>query len=54
MCKRAGRGHDPSGVRGTKAGELAVECPACPQPDRNLPEDWRRWPTELQYVVLNP
>ena len=22
-------------------GSLCVECPACPQPGRNLPEDWR-------------
>lgn len=50
MCKRAGRGHDPNGVQGTTQGELAVECPACPQPDRNLPTDWRHWPSKLQYV----
>ncbi|KAF9003812.1 hypothetical protein BDZ89DRAFT_1145888 [Hymenopellis radicata] len=41
MAKEAGRGHDPSGIAGTEEGELAVECPACPHPDRNLPEDWR-------------
>lgn len=52
MCKRGGRGHDPSGVAGTKPGELAVECPACPQPDQNLPTDWRHWPAELQYVSI--
>ncbi|KAF9072844.1 hypothetical protein BDP27DRAFT_1216848, partial [Rhodocollybia butyracea] len=50
MCKRAGRGHDPSGVMGTQPGELAVECPACPHPDRNIPTDWKRWPSELQYL----
>jgi hypothetical protein len=38
--KRAGRGQDPLGVGGTSQGELAVECPACPQPGRNLPADW--------------
>ncbi|KAG1893939.1 uncharacterized protein F5891DRAFT_1131100 [Suillus fuscotomentosus] len=36
----AGRGHDPSGVIATQAGKLAVICPACPQPGRNLPEGW--------------
>ncbi|KAJ7190936.1 hypothetical protein GGX14DRAFT_603100 [Mycena pura] len=35
-----GRGHDPSGVLGTAAGELAIRCPACPQPGVNLPEGW--------------
>jgi hypothetical protein len=38
MLKRAGRGQDPAGVSATKPGELAVECPACPHPGRNLPE----------------
>ncbi|KAJ7473901.1 hypothetical protein B0H11DRAFT_1918709 [Mycena galericulata] len=40
MLKRAGRGHDDSGVRGTKQGELALPCRACPQPGINLPEGW--------------
>ncbi|KAJ7798410.1 hypothetical protein B0H14DRAFT_3092931 [Mycena olivaceomarginata] len=31
MLKRAGWGHNPSGVWGTAAGELAVECPVCPK-----------------------
>ncbi|KAJ7749352.1 hypothetical protein B0H14DRAFT_2636384 [Mycena olivaceomarginata] len=34
MLKRAGRGHDPSGVLGTKEGECALLCPACPSPER--------------------
>ncbi|KAG1784380.1 uncharacterized protein HD556DRAFT_1435459 [Suillus plorans] len=40
MLKRAGRGHDPSGVDATSAGECAVLCPACPHPGKNLPEGW--------------
>lgn len=40
LLKRAGRGHDPAGVDATTQGELAVECPACPHPGRNLPEGW--------------
>jgi hypothetical protein len=40
MLKRAGRGHDRSGVQGTKPGELAVRCPHCPYPGINLPDDW--------------
>jgi hypothetical protein len=39
--KRAGRGHDPSGIEGTRRGGLMVECPACPHPDRNLPNGWQ-------------
>ncbi|TFK51470.1 hypothetical protein OE88DRAFT_1735365 [Heliocybe sulcata] len=40
MLKQAGRGHDPSLSSGTAQGELAVECPACPHPNGNLPEEW--------------
>lgn len=40
--KRAGRGQDPAGVEGTSQGELAVECPACPHPGRNLPDNWQK------------
>jgi hypothetical protein len=38
--KRAGRGHDPAGVANTPTGSVAVECPACPHPGRNLPKGW--------------
>lgn len=40
MLKRAGRGQDPAGASATAQGELAVECPACPHPGRNLPVGW--------------
>ncbi|KAK0488338.1 hypothetical protein EDD18DRAFT_1311308 [Armillaria luteobubalina] len=40
--KQFGRGHEPSGIPGTKQGELALHCPACPQPSINLPPDWRK------------
>ena len=40
MLKRGGRCHDPTGVNGTKRGELAVRCPACPRPEVNLPPNW--------------
>jgi hypothetical protein len=40
MLKRGGRGHDATGVTGTRAGELAVLCPACPHLDINLPDNW--------------
>jgi hypothetical protein len=38
--KRAGRGHEPGGIISTSKGDLMVECPACPHPGRNLPDDW--------------
>jgi hypothetical protein len=40
MLKRSGRGHDPKEVNLTEQGELAIECPACPHPSRNLPDNW--------------
>lgn len=50
MLKRAGRGHDPDGVAATKEGALAVDCPACPQDGRNLPENWRSAPAAVGYI----
>jgi hypothetical protein len=44
MLKRAGRGHDPSGILATSQGECAVLCPACPQPGKNLPDGWELAP----------
>lgn len=41
LLKRSARGHDPTGVAGTKEGECAVLCPACPHPGKNLPQDWQ-------------
>ncbi|KAJ6479819.1 hypothetical protein C8R45DRAFT_1054444 [Mycena sanguinolenta] len=54
MMKRAGRGHDPGGVKGTRQGELALQCRACPQDGKNLPDGWDRinWnamPEDLRY-----
>jgi hypothetical protein len=52
MLKRAGRGHDPEGVNGTREGECAVLCPACPQPGKNLPDNWCDAPSRVQCVFL--
>lgn len=49
--KRAGRGHDPRGIESTSSGELMVECPACPHPGRNLPDDWEK-AGALAYVLF--
>ncbi|KAF7367039.1 CxC2 domain-containing protein [Mycena sanguinolenta] len=49
MLKR-GRGHDPAGIAGTQVGECALLCPACPQPGKNLPPDWRDAPDDKQFL----
>ncbi|KAL5476405.1 hypothetical protein ACEPAI_3410 [Sanghuangporus weigelae] len=50
MLKRAGRGHSATGAAGTEEGELTVECPACPHPDRNLPREWESLPSEKRWI----
>ncbi|KAJ7300391.1 hypothetical protein DFH08DRAFT_725373, partial [Mycena albidolilacea] len=52
MLKRAGRGHAAEGITGTKAGECALLCPACPQPGKNLPCDgsWRHVPQGRRFL----
>lgn len=40
--KRAGRGQDPTGITGTPPGGTVMDCPACPHPGRNLPDNWRQ------------
>ena len=32
-------------------GSLAVECPACPQPDINMDPNWRNCPKDQMYVL---
>ncbi|KAF8868189.1 hypothetical protein BD779DRAFT_1615477 [Infundibulicybe gibba] len=48
--QRAGRGHDPGGSASTKPGECAVLCPACPQPNINLPSGWKDSNPDKQYL----
>ncbi|TCD59870.1 hypothetical protein EIP91_011272 [Steccherinum ochraceum] len=50
--KRAGRGHDPAGVAATTPGSLAIECPACPQPGRNLPNGWENSPADTLWMYF--
>uniref|UniRef100_A0A0W0FPX6 CxC2-like cysteine cluster KDZ transposase-associated domain-containing protein n=1 Tax=Moniliophthora roreri TaxID=221103 RepID=A0A0W0FPX6_MONRR len=42
MAKRAGRGHDPSGLEGTPKGSVAIPCRACPHPGINIPSEWKQ------------
>ncbi|KAJ7891640.1 hypothetical protein B0H14DRAFT_2560696 [Mycena olivaceomarginata] len=46
------RGHDPceDRVNATKPGELALLCPACPQPGKNLPPNWQNVPFERAFL----
>jgi hypothetical protein len=39
--KWAGYGHNGKSTADIQAGELAIFCPACPQPGKNLPPDWK-------------
>ncbi|TFK58236.1 hypothetical protein BDN72DRAFT_873189 [Pluteus cervinus] len=48
--KRAGRGHDERGISGTRSGECAVLCPACPQPGRNLSDGWQTRPEKERWL----
>ncbi|KAG1832385.1 hypothetical protein EV424DRAFT_1469546 [Suillus variegatus] len=50
LLKHFGHGHDPVGVSGTKEGECAVLCPACPQPGKNMPPDWKEAPKSKQWL----
>lgn len=52
MTKRAGRGHDPSGISGTSLGGLSIPCRSCPHPDINLPAGWEDSPPEVKYVSI--
>jgi hypothetical protein len=42
--KRFGFGHDIHRIPGP--GDLALFCPACPQPGINLPDEWERGPDQ--------
>ncbi|KAJ7138991.1 hypothetical protein C8R44DRAFT_606318 [Mycena epipterygia] len=48
--RRAGRGHDPAGIKATKPGEVMVVCWACPYNGRNLPANWRDIDPKYRYL----
>ncbi|KAJ7169278.1 hypothetical protein C8R43DRAFT_1085538 [Mycena crocata] len=50
MLKRAGRGHDPSGPTGTEPGGCVLLCPACLQPSKNLPPNWKDVPEDRRFL----
>ncbi|KAG2740851.1 hypothetical protein P692DRAFT_201842407 [Suillus brevipes Sb2] len=50
QLRHSGRGHDPTGANGTNSGELAVLCPACPHPGKNLPDGWESAPPSIRWL----
>ncbi|KAI0684985.1 hypothetical protein C8T65DRAFT_712842 [Cerioporus squamosus] len=50
LMKRGGRGNDPDGIASTREGSCAVECPACPLPGKNLPDDWEVAPDSKSWL----
>jgi hypothetical protein len=51
MLMRAGQDHPVDG-NSFEPGDLAVLCPACPQPGKNLPDDWENAPEEKRLVLV--
>jgi hypothetical protein len=49
--KRGAAGHTDVVVNELENGSLAVECPACPHPGRNLPEGWDNPGTQSQVIL---
>ncbi|PPQ76635.1 hypothetical protein CVT26_012761 [Gymnopilus dilepis] len=52
LLKRGGRGHDSTGAKGTKEGELALVCPSCPHPGINIPDDWSKASEEERFLYF--
>ncbi|KAG1902615.1 uncharacterized protein F5891DRAFT_1127573 [Suillus fuscotomentosus] len=50
LLKHFGWGHDPAGTGATEQGSCAVLCLACPQPGKNLPENWESAPSETRWL----
>ncbi|KAJ6452905.1 hypothetical protein DFH09DRAFT_1351463 [Mycena vulgaris] len=50
MLMRAARGNAETGIAGTALGECALLCPACPQPGKNLPENYKNAPENKQFL----
>ncbi|KAJ7122475.1 hypothetical protein C8R46DRAFT_1050549 [Mycena filopes] len=48
----AGRAHDMRMAKGTKCGECAVLCWACPHDKINIPDGWRDVAPEFQFLYM--
>ncbi|KAJ7264739.1 hypothetical protein C8J57DRAFT_1450655 [Mycena rebaudengoi] len=51
-AKRRGRGHSPTGVKGTRLRELGVDCWTCPQDGKNLLEGWRDVDPKYKFLYM--
>jgi hypothetical protein len=51
--KWAGYGHNKQDPLNPPAGSLANFCPTCPQPGKNLPDDWKNDPNRSAFVCPN-
>ena len=50
--KRGGAGHTSVAVEDLGDGALAIKCPACPHPGRNLPPDWEKATKDRAYGLF--
>ena len=50
--KRGGAGHTSTAVDDLGDGALAIECPACPHPGRNLPPEWENESRDKVYALF--
>ncbi|KAG1846964.1 hypothetical protein C8R48DRAFT_750553 [Suillus tomentosus] len=50
LLKRSGRGHVEHGISNLQPGELALHCPACPQPGVNLPRGWETVDPSMKFL----
>ncbi|KAH8797282.1 hypothetical protein DL96DRAFT_1721325 [Flagelloscypha sp. PMI_526] len=49
-AKRAGYGYQGFGLNAMAKETYAVECWACPHPEKNLPEGWERFPLYFMFL----
>lgn len=52
QIKRGGGCHTVAGLASIPDGSFALECPACPHPGRNLPQNWDQVSEDKRYVFL--
>ncbi|KAF8836637.1 hypothetical protein BDN67DRAFT_992063 [Paxillus ammoniavirescens] len=52
MLKRTRRAHDPEGPDHTVLGQYAILCPACPQPGKNLLQDFDKEPASQGWLYM--
>ena len=43
-----------TGIDSIPDGGFALECPACPHPGRNLPDNWEQAPEDKKYAYQTP